>query len=272
LNPDVINHFVHRSAAQRYASARPYFHPLVCEKIAAFIERPRVTAALDVACGTGQSARALAKIAQTVEAVDISPAMLGQAEPAERVQYQVARAEALPFADGVFDLLTVGLLHWFDQGKFLAEAHRILDRTGWLIIYTSGFHGEMAENPAFRSWAWETYPARFPTPPRKSAPIDAALASGHGFDLRGSESFSHDEIMSAEALTGYLLTQTNVIAAVENGSTPLAEAATWIAEGISPFFGEKPQTMKFGGTIWYMKRVERARSEQPKNLAVAKDY
>jgi ribosomal protein S18 acetylase RimI-like enzyme len=60
MNDEVTNHFVHRSAAQRYAAARPYFHPMIIEKIAAFIGTSRVIAALDVACGTGQSARALA--------------------------------------------------------------------------------------------------------------------------------------------------------------------------------------------------------------------
>ena len=59
--------------------------------------------------------------------------------------------------------------------------------------------------------------------------------------------------MTAEQLTGYLLTQTNVIAAVDSGNTPLAEAAAWIMDGVKPFFAGERGTMKFGGTIWFLR-------------------
>src|SRR5262245_20964217 len=124
---DVTNFFVHRSSAQRYAVSRPYFHPLVVDKIACFADLRRVGRALDVGCGTGQSARALTAIAESVEAIDVSDEMLREAQPHARVRYQVAPAERLPFADSSFELLTVGLaFHWFDQGAFLAEAKRVL--------------------------------------------------------------------------------------------------------------------------------------------------
>jgi hypothetical protein len=51
----VRNHFAHRDAAQRYAAARPYFHPLVVARIAASTGSTRFAHALDVGCGTGQS-------------------------------------------------------------------------------------------------------------------------------------------------------------------------------------------------------------------------
>jgi hypothetical protein len=59
----------------------------------------------------------------------------------------------------------------------------------------------------------------------------------------------------SEQLTGYLLTQTNVIAAVESGTTPLPEAVSLITAGISPFFNGGLRTMKFGGSIWYLRRT-----------------
>jgi SAM-dependent methyltransferase len=252
---DVINHFVHQSAAQRYATARPYFHLLIALRIAAFTKINRFSRALDVACGTGQSARVLLSIADEVEAIDISPDMLSQAETNPRIRYQVSPAENLPFTNAAFDLLTVSLaFHWFDQAAFLQEARRVLQPGAWLVIYVDGFHGEMAENPAFKHWAWEVYPNRFPTPPRRSVGVSAELVEPHGFALAGTEKFTHDEIMSAEQLAGYLLTQTNVIAAVESGTTPLPEAASWIAAGVEPFFSGKPATMKFGGSIWYLRR------------------
>jgi SAM-dependent methyltransferase len=252
----ITNLFVHRSAAQRYAVARPYFHPLVIGRVAARTGTPRFDRALDVACGTGQSSRALAAVAERVDAVDVSPEMVSEAEPHERVRYHVAPAERLPFADASFDLATVGLaFHWFDQAAFLAEARRVLKPASWLAVYNSGFYGEMAEDAGFRTWARITYPARFPTPARRSFGVGGELAAAHGFSLVGEEAFTHDEAMTAEQLTAYLSTQTNVIAAVESGRTPLPEAAAWILDGVRPFFAGAARTMRFGGTIWFLGRT-----------------
>ena len=250
----VSNLFVHRSAAQRYAAARPYFHPQVVRRIAAVTETSRFARGLDIACGTGQSSRALTDIADRVDAIDISAEMLSEAEPHECVHYLAASAEKMPFSDNCFDLATVGLaFHWFEQAAFLGEARRVLKPGSWLVVYTSGFNGEMVESSDFRSWAWEVYPKRFPTPPRRSVGVSAELVEPFGFSLVGKESFAHQETMTPEQLTGYLLTQTNVIAAVESGGTPLTEAAAWIMDGVRPFFVGEAGTMRFGGTIWFLR-------------------
>lgn len=254
-NDGVANLFVHRSAAQRYAGARPYFHPLVMKRITQVTERSRFGRALDVACGTGQSSRALLEIASEVDATDISPEMLAEVEEHERIRTHLAPAERLPFADASFDLLTVGLaFHWFDQAAFLREAHRVLKPSAWLVVYTSGFNGEMAENEAFRAWAHEDYQKHFPTPPRRSVGVSAELVAPFGFELRATERFAHDETMTADQLTAYLLTQTNVIAAVESGSVPIEDAAKWIREGVATYFNDQPRTMKFSGSISFIQR------------------
>jgi SAM-dependent methyltransferase len=256
LTDGVTNLFVHRSAARRYAAGRPYFHPLVTAQLRAFTGVPRFARGLDVACGTGQSARALAEICEAVEAVDVSAEMIGEAEVHERVTYQVASAERLPFEEGAFNLVTVGLaFHWFDQAAFLQEAARVLKRHGWLAIYTHGFNGEMSERADFPQWAHEVYPKRFPQPPRRAFGVSAELVRPYEFELAGDEKFSNEEGMTAEQLTGYLLTQTNVIAAVETGGVPVDEAAKWILTGVRPFFEGGSRAMKFSGTIWYMKKM-----------------
>jgi SAM-dependent methyltransferase len=256
MTDGVANLFIHRSAAQRYAAARPYFHPIVAARILAFADAPRFGRALDVACGTGQSARAIADIADEVDATDISPEMVAEATPHDRVRYHIGPAERLSFSDKQFDLVTVGLaFHWFDQAKFLGEAARVLKPDGWLVGYNNGFNGEMSENTEFRQWAWEVYPKRFPTPPRRGQGVSEELISPHGFHLAGTEKFANEELMTAEQLTAYLLTQTNVISAVESGITPLAEAAAWIEMGVTPFFEGRRGTMKFSGTIWFMRRM-----------------
>lgn len=214
----------------------------------------RFSRALDVACGTGQSSRALAEIADHTDAVDISPAMVAEAEIHDRIRYCVASAEAIPFHEASFDIATVGLaFHWFNQAEFLREAHRVLKANAWLVIYTSGFMGEMVENSEFSNWARKAYPEKFPTPPRHKHNITLDTVGPFGFKLQSVENFTHNETMLAEKLTGYLLTQTNVIAAVENGMVPLDSAASWIREGIEPFFDDKARTMKFGGSISFLR-------------------
>jgi len=253
---NITNLFIHRSAAKRYASSRPYFHPLIAEKIITFTGVSCFSYALDVACGTGQSSLALAEIANKVESVDISPEMISETEPHNRIRYHVAAAEALPFPEGSFNLATVGLaFHWFDQPAFLKEAHRVLKADAWLVVYTSGFSGEMAEDQGFREWAWTIYPRRFPTPPRRTSGAILEAAESFGFTLQGSEKFTHEEKMQAEQLTAYLLTQTNVIAAVEGGTLPLPEAARWIRNGTQPYFNGEVRTMKFGGSMSFLRRT-----------------
>ena len=181
--------------------------------------------------------------------------MVAEAESHDRIRYHVASAEALPFHDNSFKLITVGLaFHWFNQAEFLQEAHRILKADAWLVIYTSGFFGEMAESAAFSEWARKEYPERFPTPPRHNHDVDMENIESIGFTLQHMENFSHDEKMLAEQLTSYLLTQTNVIAAVESGAVPLDSATNWIQEGIEPFFNDKVRTMKFGGSVSFLRR------------------
>jgi SAM-dependent methyltransferase len=255
LAAEITNLFVHQTAAERYAAARPYFHPLVVDNITSFTGAHQFARALDVACGTGQSSRALAAVADRVDAVDISPATIAHAAPHPRVHFHVSPAEQLPFAKDTFDIATVGLaFHWFDQAAFLTEAARVLKPASWLVIYSSWFDGEMAENADFRRWACDVYPKRFPTPKRRSVGVTQELIEPHGLTLAGEQRFSHDEVMTPTQLTGYLLTQSNVIAAVEEGAVPLADAADWILGGAGPLFRGPTGTMKFGGIIWYVRR------------------
>ena len=182
--------------------------------------------------------------------------MVAEAAAHPGIQYCVASAEEIPFQDASFELATVGLaFHWFNQATFLREVHRVLKADAWLVIYNSGFLGEMTENAAFSKWARKEYPERFPTPPRHTQNVDEETIQALGFTLQRRQKFTHDEKMSAEHLTRYLLTQTNVIAAVERGTVPLESAAEWIYDGIQPFFSHEVRTMKFGGSISFLRRL-----------------
>jgi ubiquinone/menaquinone biosynthesis C-methylase UbiE len=91
-----MNYFAYRSAAKRYASFRPYFHPMVIEKIKVFLRlQEPVSRALDVGCGTGQSSLALTSIASEVIGVESSQAMLEEALHDLHIHYVLAPAEQL---------------------------------------------------------------------------------------------------------------------------------------------------------------------------------
>jgi ubiquinone/menaquinone biosynthesis C-methylase UbiE len=102
---------------------------------------PDVTglAGLDVGCGEGHNTRLLAKRGARVTAVDIAEDFIAHARQAEAqeplgIDYRVASAVALPFADTAFDFLT-GFMSFMDvpeTDRVLAEAWRVLKPRGFL--------------------------------------------------------------------------------------------------------------------------------------------
>jgi tocopherol O-methyltransferase len=101
---------------------------------------------LDVGCGIGGSTLYLAQQFQaTAQGVTLSPEQAKRATERateanleQRVQFQVANALALPFADNSFDLvwsLESGE-HFPDKAKFLQEAYRVLQPGGMLLMAT----------------------------------------------------------------------------------------------------------------------------------------
>lgn len=251
-----MNYFFHQTAAERYAQGRPYFHPLVIGKIRSFLNLSGpVPRSVDVACGTGQSAIALAEISSYVLATDIAPAMLAQAPVHAGIRYLEAPAEQVPLESQTVDLITVSLaFHWFDRSRFLPEAHRLLRAGGALVIYSNGFLGRMNDNPDFERWHRERYLTRYPTPPRNNQPFTDEDASRYGFTFSGRESYTNEIAFSAEQLACYLMTQSNVIAAVEQGSESPEAVYSWLLDSVSPLFRATTATFPFGGEIWYLRK------------------
>ena len=254
---DYGDHFISPSAAARYSAARPYFHPVVVERMKRFLKRRKLIPwALDAACGTGQSSVALESLASRIAGVDYSAAMLEHAERDERVSYVQARAEALPFRDGAFGLATVACgYHWFDRTAFLPEANRVLGSRGWLVIYNNAFQMRMAENDAFFEAMRAEYPKRYPTPIRDWRPMTDEEAQACGFVFRHQDRYANFVTWTPEQLVDYLLTQTNIIAAVEGGRESLADARAWLDALVRPQFRGPAGTFEFGGLIWYLRKT-----------------
>ncbi|MHB8872615.1 MAG: methyltransferase domain-containing protein [Myxococcaceae bacterium] len=98
--------------------------------------------ALDVATATGHTALALAARCAEVVGLDVTPQMQGEFERAARergvrnVRFQLGRAEALPFPDASFDLVTSRRAphHFLDLRGTVKEMARVLRPGGRLGI------------------------------------------------------------------------------------------------------------------------------------------
>lgn len=111
--------------------------------------------ALDVATGTGNTALALAPLVREVTGLDLAPKMLAHAraraaaEGHANARFVEGSAEALPFGDGSFTLVTSRHAphHFRDAGRFLAEVWRVLRPGGRLVIAD-----QISPDPETRRW------------------------------------------------------------------------------------------------------------------------
>ena len=136
---------------------------------------------LDVGCGTGALAVALAERGGKVWGVDSSPEMLAEAQAKKtRARFKEGAAEALPFKDGWFERVVMRLsLHHLDRPRALAEAARVLVSGGRIAIAT--FDPEHFD----RYWLNELFPsvaaidrARFPDKTTLRAELEEAGFAG----------------------------------------------------------------------------------------------
>ena len=246
MNADL---FGHARVASGYALHRPRFHPRVVERVAAFTGPGKKGRALDVGCGTGLSTAALAPLSATRTGIDAAPDMVARADGG---RYAAAAAERLPFADASFDLVTAcGAINWIDRRLFLPEARRVLKDRGWLVVYDGAEQGAMAGRPGFARWYGDHYLKKYPRPPRDERPITADEAALGGLDLVRSEDYTLEWPFDLESYVAFMMTQSNITAAVERGRTADGIRADLLASLKSHFGTER--RLLFGGYIWYLR-------------------
>jgi SAM-dependent methyltransferase len=247
----VSNPFNSDPVARRYAHARLFYHRSALRLAARKLGISHARLAIDVACGTGLSTRAVLELADRVIAIDASAAMLRAAQPQPHARYLVAAAEQIPVRDAAADLATVGAaFHWFDQPRAFAELARILRSGAGLAVYSDFFHGQLSGQTALTSWLKEAYLPRYPTPPRH-AYFDPTAALPAGF---GDVSYAEDDIhipLTRTQLADYLLSQSNAATAIEAGAIDADTLRNQILDETAAFFPSHGHAdAVFGIRVW----------------------
>lgn len=101
---------------------------------------PAKELAWDCATGSGQAAVELAHVFQHVIATDASERQVANAQQHQGVEYRIATAEESGLESNTADLITVAqALHWFDLGRFEAEARRVAKPRGIVAAWAYKF-------------------------------------------------------------------------------------------------------------------------------------
>ena len=125
-----------------------YLGPILFEPyaiyMAAKIDPVIVGSALEIACGTGRVTRHIRRALfenTSIFATDLSKEMLNVAKKKlydDDINFQIADAQDLPFADNLFDLVICqfGMMFFPDKEKVLNESYRVLRPGGKIMFFT----------------------------------------------------------------------------------------------------------------------------------------
>lgn len=211
MNKTLVQEQFGKTAAH-YLTSAPHAKGKSLERLVDLTQPKKDWRVLDIATGGGHVAYTFAPHVARVWATDITQEMLDQvkAESGKRglanVRVTYAKAEALPFEDQSFDLVTCRIApHHFDSiPQFLAEVHRVLKPGGTFALvdnvvppgstgdYVNAF--ERLRDPShLRAWTMQEW---------RDALKAAGLAIGHEEQLYKTMEFKswaqrYDDTMKA---------------------------------------------------------------------------
>jgi len=141
MNKTLVQEQFGKTAAS-YLTSAPHAKGASLERLVELTQPQKTWRALDVATGGGHVAYTFAPHVERMWATDITQEMLdmvkGEAQKRglANLRTAYAKAEALPFEDASFDLVTCRIApHHFDSiPGFLAEVHRVLKPNGIFAV------------------------------------------------------------------------------------------------------------------------------------------
>ena len=123
-----------QSVATHHSSYRPPLHGMILARVLS--EEEAFRNGLDVGCGTGRSAVALAKYCLHVHGVEPTQSMLDQAIPHERVTYLRGAGQRMPLVGSSIDVVTfAGSLYYAKSHALVKELKRVCRGEALVIPY-----------------------------------------------------------------------------------------------------------------------------------------
>ncbi len=120
---------------ERYERGRPGYPAAVMETIGRFAALEPHHRILDLAAGTGKLTRLLPRDLRIVAVEPVRAMRQYLARMIAGIDIVGGVAEALPFADQTFRLITVGqAFHWFDAGRAWRQFERVLEADGAVAL------------------------------------------------------------------------------------------------------------------------------------------
>ena len=211
------------TGAASYARARPSYPR---DAVAWLVEHCRIrpgARVCDLAAGTGILTRLLTPTGAAVIAVEPVDGMRNVLEAAlPDVPALAATAEALPFADGSLDVVTVAqAFHWFDAERAFEELGRVL---------RSGGHLGLVWNARDRSVEWVDQLWSVMDRVEKRAPwrdhehwSDSALGERRGFGPLHEATFHHSQVLSPDDVVARFASVSHVAVLPENERATILE-------------------------------------------------
>lgn len=238
--------------SQRLAAGYAFDRPPVHQQILSSARLDRqAEQALDVGCGAGLSTAALAPLARQVIGLEPVPAMLAHRQSvAPRARFVTGVAEALPFAEGSFDLVTAaGSLNYTNLPLALSEIARVLTGAGKFLLYDFSVGRHAAEGNALTAW-FATFEQRFPYPPGWQ-PLDvrALPLAKYGLRLLDHAAVKTRVPMTFTAYLRYMLSEVNVDSAIARGASSAEDAEDWCRRTLESVFAHGEVTVIIPGYI-----------------------
>lgn len=248
----MTNPFATPAMAEGYARSRPPLHARIVARACELIGlKTPVALAIDLGCGSGLSMRPLLKLAERVIGLDPAHAMVVLANQLAAPALAVtAEGEAVPLRPGSVDLMTAaGSLNYSNPDRVLPEIGRVLRPDGVLCAYDFSQGRGSDTCPSLADWFAE-FERRYPRPESEALLLDPEIIASRasGFSVVAAENLRLSHRMSKEEYCAYLMTETNVAAALRQGAAETA-IREWIEESLTGVFGGAEVDVTFTGYI-----------------------
>jgi SAM-dependent methyltransferase len=138
-------------AAEHYAAYRPPLHAMLLER--GLGEKTQFRSGIDIGCGTGYSAIALAEYCDAVCGIDVSAEMIARAEAHSKVQYVEGGVEMLSSLSGKpFDMVSfAGSLFYTKSEELKCQLVEVCHSDSVILVYDFDvLLGDLLETLGFR--------------------------------------------------------------------------------------------------------------------------